>query len=67
MSKVEQDMSFLDHLEELRWRIVKSVIAILVLIDIVQSKFQKKLLAQKNQSATPDPQPKEPSTEPVQP
>ena len=43
------------------------VIAILVLIDIVQSKFQKKLLAQKNQSATPDPQPKEPSTEPVQP
>ena len=31
MSKVEQDMSFLDHLEELRWRIVKSVIAILVL------------------------------------
>jgi sec-independent protein translocase protein TatC len=26
----EQDMSFLDHLEELRWRIVKSVIAILV-------------------------------------
>jgi len=25
-----QDMSFLDHLEELRWRIVKSVIAILV-------------------------------------
>ena len=43
------------------------VIAILVLIDIVQSKFQKKLLAQKNQSATPDPQPKEPSNEPVQP
>ncbi len=31
MSEVEQDMSFLDHLEELRWRIVKSVIAILVL------------------------------------
>ncbi|MDX1652990.1 MAG: twin-arginine translocase subunit TatC [Brumimicrobium sp.] len=26
----EQDMSFLDHLEELRWRIVKSVIAILI-------------------------------------
>lgn len=31
MSKADQDMSFLDHLEELRWRIVKSVIAILVL------------------------------------
>jgi sec-independent protein translocase protein TatC len=30
MDKGEQDMSFLDHLEELRWRIVKSVIAILV-------------------------------------
>tara|TARA_B100000508_G_scaffold75230_1_gene58666 strand:- start:137538 stop:138332 length:795 start_codon:yes stop_codon:yes gene_type:complete len=30
MSSGEQDMSFLDHLEELRWRIVKSVIAILV-------------------------------------
>jgi sec-independent protein translocase protein TatC len=26
----EQEMSFLDHLEELRWRIVKAVIAILV-------------------------------------
>lgn len=26
----EQDMSFLQHLEELRWRIVKSVIAILI-------------------------------------
>src|SRR5690554_8221757 len=26
----ENEMSFLDHLEELRWRIVKSVIAILV-------------------------------------
>lgn len=30
MDKVEQDMSFLDHLEELRWRIVRSVIAILI-------------------------------------
>lgn len=31
MSTVDdQEMSFLDHLEELRWRIVKSVIAILV-------------------------------------
>ena len=27
----EKEMSFLDHLEELRWRIVKSVIAILIL------------------------------------
>ncbi|MEX2485746.1 MAG: twin-arginine translocase subunit TatC, partial [Brumimicrobium sp.] len=26
----EQDMSFLDHLEELRWRIVKSAIAIVL-------------------------------------
>lgn len=31
MSRADQDMSFLDHLEELRWRIVKSVIAILIL------------------------------------
>ncbi|MGM0478577.1 MAG: twin-arginine translocase subunit TatC [Bacteroidota bacterium] len=30
MQGEEQEMSFLDHLEELRWRIVKSVIAILV-------------------------------------
>ncbi|MDB4712424.1 hypothetical protein OAF35_07105 [Verrucomicrobiales bacterium] len=43
------------------------VIAILVLIDIVQSKFQKKLLAQKNQSAAPVPQQKEAPSEPVQP
>ncbi len=27
---IEDEMSFLDHLEELRWRIVKSVIAILI-------------------------------------
>lgn len=30
MSETEEEMSFLDHLEELRWRIVKAVIAILV-------------------------------------
>jgi len=43
------------------------VIAILVLIDIVQSKYQKKLLAQKNQSVTPVPQKEAPPNEPVQP
>ena len=30
LDQPEEEMSFLDHLEELRWRIVKSVIAILV-------------------------------------
>lgn len=30
MDEAEQDMSFLDHLEELRWRIVRAVIAILI-------------------------------------
>ena len=30
MEEQEKEMSFLDHLEELRWRIVKAVIAILV-------------------------------------
>ena len=43
------------------------VIAILVLIDIVQSKYQKKLLVQKNQSGTPVPQKEAPPNEPVQP
>ncbi len=43
------------------------VIAILVLIDIVQSKFQKKLLAQKNQSVVTVTPQEEPSSEPVQP
>ena len=43
------------------------VIAILVLIDIVQSKFQKKLLAQKNQSGFPVPQKEAPPNESVQP
>ena len=31
MSEAEEDMSFLDHLEELRWRIIRSIIAILLL------------------------------------
>ncbi|MEO1859157.1 MAG: TerC family protein [Verrucomicrobiales bacterium] len=43
------------------------VIAILVLIDIVQSKFQKKLLAQKNQSVVTVTPQEEPSSEPFQP
>jgi sec-independent protein translocase protein TatC len=30
MQASEEEMSFLDHLEELRWRIVKSVIAVLI-------------------------------------
>jgi predicted tellurium resistance membrane protein TerC len=43
------------------------VIAILVLIDIVQSKFQKKLLAQKNQSVATVPPQEEPPSESAQP
>lgn len=30
MSKVEKEMSFLDHLEELRWHLIRSTLAVLI-------------------------------------
>ena len=30
MKSTEQSMSFIDHLEELRWRLIKSILSIIV-------------------------------------
>ena len=44
MAKVEKEMSFLDHVEELRWHLVRSSMAIFFFSQVTTETVRKQIL-----------------------